>query len=307
MRRVIKGLLLATVAMVLIAGLAYGGVSAWFALNARSFVFLPMPRTSVSPQAAGLGTVAELTIRTEDGERLYGWWTPPASGHGAILILTGKGVVISDYAALFRDFAGHGFGVLGIDYRGNGASTGRPSEAGLRTDARAGFDFIRGAAPQAKIAVYGESLGTGIAIGLAHDRPLAGVLLNSPYASVVRLFELRGPPLPYRLIMADQLDAEALVGTIGVPLLILHGTADAAIPVSEARRLFAAAREPKTMIEVAGAAHGEVWFGPTREHALATLTAWTASEWRYSAASRRGSTGSRKRVRSASHSSAPQS
>jgi alpha-beta hydrolase superfamily lysophospholipase len=278
MMRVGKRLLLATAAMVLIAGLGYGGVCAWFALNARSFVFLPIARVSISPQAAGLRNVAEVTVGTEDAKRLYGWWTPPASGHGATLILTGKGVVISDYAGLFHDLAEHGLGVLGIDYRGNGASTGRPSEAGLRTDARAGFDFIQGVAPQAKIAVYGESLGTGIAVGLAHDRRVAGVLLNSPYASVVRLFELRGPPLPYRLIMPDQLDSEAMVATVGVPLLILHGTADEAIPVSEARRLFAAAREPKAMIEVAGAAHGEVWFGPTRERALAALAAWTAPD-----------------------------
>ena len=274
-----QGMLIGAAALLLVAGLGYGGVCAWFALNARAFVFLPMARASISPQAAGLGNTAEvITINTEDGERLYGWWTPPASGHGAVLILTGKGVVISDYVGLFRDLAGNGFGVLGIDYRGNGASTGRPSEAGLRADARAAFDFIRAAAPQAKIAVYGESLGTGIAVGLAHDRPLAGVMLNSPYAAVVRLFELRGPPMPYRLIMPDQLDSEALIGTIGAPILILHGTADDAIPVAEARRLFAAAREPKAMIEVDGAAHGEVWFGPTRERALAALTAWTAPE-----------------------------
>ena len=278
MMRVVKGMLIGAAALLLVAGLGYGEVCAWFALNARSFVFLPMARASISPQAAGIGNAAEITMATEDGERLYGWWMPPASGHGAILILTGKGVVVSDYAALFRDLAEHGFGVLGIDYRGNGASTGRPSEAGLRADARAGFDFIRASASHAKIAVYGESLGTGIAVGLAHDRPVAGVLLNSPYAAVVRLFELRGPPLPYRLIMPDQLDSEALIGTIGAAILILHGTADDAIPVSEARRLFAAAREPKAMIEVEGAAHGEVWFGPTRERALAALAAWTAPE-----------------------------
>jgi uncharacterized protein len=278
MMRVGKGLLVAAMAVLLVAGLAYGGVCVWFAVNARSFVFLPMARASTAPDSAERANIAEVWIRTEDGEGLYGWWTPPAPGRGAVLILTGKGVVISDYAGLFRDLAASGLGVLGIDYRGNGASTGRPSEAGLRADARSGFDFIRSAAPQAKIAVYGESLGTGIAVGLAHDRPVAGVLLNSPYASVVRLFELRGPALPYRLIMPDQLDSEALIGSLGAPLLILHGTADHAIPVSEARRLFAAAREPKAMIEVEGAAHGEVWFGATRERALAALAAWAAPE-----------------------------
>jgi uncharacterized protein len=275
---VARFLLGALIGLLLFTGAAYGGVCVWFALHARSFVFAGVSRVSAAPQDAGLNAVEEVTIRTEDGERLYAWWTPPAPGHGTVLILTGKGVIISDYSGLFRDMTERGFGVLGIDYRGNGVSTGNQTEAGLRADARAAFDFIRAAAPRAKIAVYGESLGTGIAVGLGRDRPVAGVLLNSPYASVVRLYELRGPPLPYRLIMPDQLDSEALIDAVGVPVMILHGTEDDAIPVSEARRLFAAAREPKTMIEVAGAGHGAVWFGDTRERALAALTSWIASE-----------------------------
>jgi uncharacterized protein len=277
-RRIARYTLVTTASLLVLAGVAYAGVCVWFAVNARSLVFLPVHRISTTPEAAGLKDVTVVTITTEDGERLYGWWKPPAPGRGAIVVLTGKGVIVSDYAGLFGDLSASGFGVLGIDYRGNGVSTGSPSEAGLRADARAAFDFVRAALPQAKIAVLGESLGTGIAVGLAHDRPAAGVLLNSPYASVVRLFELRGSPLPYRWLMADQLDSEALIGSIGVPVMILHGTADDAIPIAEARRLYAAAREPKTMIEVEGADHVAVWFGPTRERALAALTAWTAPE-----------------------------
>ncbi len=269
-----KLMIAAASAVILLAGFAYAGLCVWFVANERSFVFYPMERASTAPQAAGLNGVAEVKIATEDGERLYGWWTPPKPGHGAIVILTGKGVVLSDYAGQVGDFADNGFGVLGIDYRGNGASTGSPSESGLRADARAAFDFVRQAAPAAKIAVFGESLGTGIAVGLAHDRPVAGVLLNSPYASVVRLFELRGLKLPYRLLMADPLDSEALIGGLGVPVMILHATADEAIPIAEARRLYAAAGEPKEMIEVDGANHAEVWFGPTRDRALAALAAW---------------------------------
>ena len=271
----VKRLGIGAAALVGLAGLAYAGVCAYFVMHERLTVFSPMARASTSPAAAGLVGVAEVTVATEDGERLYGWWTPPKPGHGAILVLTGKGVVVSDYAELFGDLTQHGFGVLGIDYRGNGASTGSPSEKGLRADARAAYDFARNAAPEAKIAVYGESLGSGVAVGLARDRKVAGVLLNSPYASVVRLFELRGPPLPYRILMTNQLDSEALVGGIGVPLLILHGTEDSAIPITEARRLYAAAKQPKEMIEVAGAQHGEVWFGPTRDRALAALAEWT--------------------------------
>src|SRR6266481_4455847 len=258
-RRVIaKSVLLACATLLLLAGLAYAGVCLWFVANERSFVFSPMERASLSPEAAGLNGVLEARIATEDGETLYGWWAPAQPGHGAIVYFVGKGLVLSDGAGLFGELAAHGFGVLGIDYRGNGASTGRPSESGLRADARTAFDFARGAAPEARIAAFGESLGTGVAVGLAHDRPVAGVLLNSPYASIVRLFELRGLPLPYRPLMADPLDSEALIAGVGVPVMILHSRADPAIPIAEARRLYEAAREPKEMIEIDGADHGEL-------------------------------------------------
>jgi uncharacterized protein len=100
-------------------------------------------------------------------------------------------------------------------------------------------------------------------------------LLNAPYASVLRLFELRGPPMPYRWLLSDQFNSEALIGGIGVPVMILHGTADTNVPVTEARRLFAAAREPNSMIEI-GAGHLSAWEGGAREPALKALLAWTA-------------------------------
>ncbi len=271
-----KSVLTLCATLLVLAGLTYAGACAWFVLNERSFVFYPMARASTSPEAAGLDGVLQARIATEDGETLYGWWAPAQPGHGAIVDFVGKGLVLSDAAGLFGDLAAHGFGVLGIDYRGNGLSTGHPSEAGLRADARAAFDFVRDAAPEARIAAFGESLGTGVAVALAHDRPVAGILLNSPYASIVRLFELRGMALPYRFLMADPLDSEALIGGLGVPVMILHSRADEAIPIAEARRLYAAAREPKEMIELDGAKHGEVWFGPTRERALAALALWTS-------------------------------
>jgi alpha-beta hydrolase superfamily lysophospholipase len=67
-----------------------------------------------------------------------------------------------------------------------------------------------------------------------------------------------------------------MIGRLRVPVMMLHGTEDHAVPIEEARRLYAAAREPKELIEVAGAYHAEVWFGPTRDRALAALAAWTA-------------------------------
>ena len=144
-----------------------------------------------------------------------------------------------------------------------------------RQIARAGFDFIRAAAPQSKIAVFGESLGTGPAVAVARDRPVAGVLLNAPSASVRRLFELRGLPIPYRWLMKDPFDSEALIGGVTAPLLILHGTDDPAIPVTEAHRLYDAAHEPKMIFIADGAGHLNAWEGGGERLALEALTRWT--------------------------------
>jgi uncharacterized protein len=263
-------------------GYVYVGLCALFWAYEPAFVFSQVPRPAIPPEASGLKGFEQVVVPTEDGVQLYGWWRPPDPGQGAIVVLTGTGVTLADTAGLLGDLAANGFGVCGIDYRGNGASPGVPSEAAWRADARAAFDFVRAAAPRAKIAALGESMGTGFAVGLAVDRPVVGVLLNSPYASVVRLFELGGMPLmprvplPARLLMTDTVDAEAWIGQLRVPVLILHGSEDRTILISEAKRLYAAAREPKEFIEVPGAYHVQTWFGEYRERALAALRAWTA-------------------------------
>jgi alpha-beta hydrolase superfamily lysophospholipase len=281
-RVVRRNVAVASLTFIVALGFIYVGACWLFWAYEPVFVFYDLKRPGIAPESAGLKGFAEVGVTTEDGVRLYGWWAPPEPGHGAIVVFTGTGVTLSDYAGLLGDLAAHRFGVLGIDYRGNGASPGTPSEAAWRTDARAAFDFVRAAAPQSKIVAYGQSMGTGFAVGLALDRPAVGVLLDSPYASVVRLFArngmplLRGVPLPARLLMTDTIDSEAMIGRLRVPVMMLHGTEDYAIPIGEARRLYAAAREPKELIEVAGAYHAQVWFGPTRDRALAALAAWTA-------------------------------
>ena len=281
-RAVGRGIGVAAASFAVAVGVIYVGLCWLFWAYEPAFVFHLVPRPGIAPEAAGLKGVAEVAVTTDDGARLYGWWRPPAPGQGAIVLLTGTGVTLSDYAGLLGDLAAQGFGVIGIDYRGNGASPGTPTEAAWRSDARAAFDFARAAAPQSKIVAFGQSMGTGFAVGLALDRPAVGVMLDSPYASVVRLLArsgmplLRGVPFPARLLMTDTIDSEALIGRLGVPVMMLHGTEDYAIPIEEARRLYAAAHAPKELIEVAGAYHAQVWFGPQRERALAALARWTA-------------------------------
>jgi uncharacterized protein len=262
-------------AALLLGGFLYLLLCLFFVMHQRQFQFT-LGGTRSTPEAATAAGFTEVKFATEDGERLDGWWLPPPAGGGVILFLHGTPGTVPDHTWRFAQLRHSGLGILAIDWRGYGGSTGQPSERGLRADARAGFDFIYAAAPQSRIAVFGESLGTGPAVALAHDRPVAGILLNAPYASVRRLFERRGPVLPYRWLMSDPFDSEALIGDVGVPVMILHGTEDPAVPVGEARRLYAAAREPKSMIVVEGAGHLSAWEGGGEGPALAALARWTA-------------------------------
>jgi uncharacterized protein len=268
------------IALALLA-LAAGGylcLCAWFWVHQREFQYSP-GGTIATPRAAGLPEFAKIEITTEDGETIVGWWkAPPNSGGGVVLYLHGTPGTLPDYAPYaLPDIEKAGVGALAIDYRGYGGSTGSPSETGIERDARAAFDFIRRSAPQSKIAVFGQSFGTGPAVALATQRPIAGLLLVAPYASVLRLFGLEAPPiLPYRWLLRDQYDSEALIDRVTAPVMILHGTADATIPIAEARRLYDAAHQPKTMIEVEGAGHTEAMQGDARTRALRALATWTA-------------------------------
>jgi alpha-beta hydrolase superfamily lysophospholipase len=253
---------------------AYAGLCAWFAAHEREMIYtLGGPRST--PAEAGAAWLTAVDIHTDDGERLDGWWSPPPPGRGVVIFFHGTPSTLADTVWHLNDLAQAGFGVLAIDYRGYGGSTGRPSEEGLRADARAAFDFARTAAPQAPIAVFGESLGTGVAVNLARERSVAGVLLNSPFASIADHFAVHLPPLPYRLLLTQRFDSEGQIAEIGAPVMILAGTADDVTVIGEARRLFIAAREPKRMIEVGGAGHCAAWSGDAKVAALAALADWT--------------------------------
>jgi len=274
-RRLLSPIGVAGMGGLFVFGVLYLYLCVTYAIHQREYQYT-LGGTRSTPETAAAAGFTEVKIATADGERLDGWWRPPpATERGVVLFLHGTPGTVPDQVWRLDQLKHSGLGILAIDWRGYGGSTGDPTELGLRADARAGFDFIRAAAPQSKIAVFGESLGTGPAVALARDRPVAGVLLNAPYASVRRLFELRGLPIPYRWLMKDPFDSEALIGGVTAPLLILHGTDDPAIPVAEAHRLYDAAHEPKMIFIADGAGHLDAWEGGGERLALEALARWT--------------------------------
>lgn len=262
-----------------LAVFAYAGVLTWFYFNQDDLLY-PAKRDDTAPAAKGLADFTGVRIKTPDGETLAAWWAPPPSGGGVVMLLHGQTGSLGSQnyiATRSRDMAAAGFGVLAIDYRGYGGSTGRPSEAGLITDARAAYDFIKTSAPDAPIAIFGVSLGTGVAVALAAQVEESGLVLDSPFSSALHVAEQRYPWLPVALLMRDTWDSAARIAAANAPLLLIHCDTDRTVPFAEGVALFAAAKDPKTMVVLPGCAHIEIWDQAAKDKILETLRAWFAA------------------------------
>lgn len=240
---------------ILVLAALYAGVVAGMYLAQDRLMFAP-DHAIVHPHDVGLAGVEEVKIATTDGETLAGWYTPAAAGRPTILFLHGKGGNIGHRPNRYRSYAAKGFGVLFLEWRGFGASTGMPSEAGLVTDATAAYDWLlsRGLGPD-QIAVVGESLGTGIAAILATRRPVKVLALEAAYSSMADIAAYRYWWLPARLLIKNPIDAGAALAKVHLPLLMQHGTADATVPFEIGHRLFDLANQPKQFVVLPGEGH----------------------------------------------------
>src|SRR5438270_1561409 len=146
-RRHLSPVGVAGVAGLFVFGVLYLYLCVTYAIHQREFQFT-LGGTRSTPEAAAAAGFTEVRVPTEDGERLDGWWLPPPAGRGVILFLNGTPGTVPDHTWRFAQLKHSGLGILAIDWRGYGGSTGQPSELGLRADARAGLDLLRAGAPQ---------------------------------------------------------------------------------------------------------------------------------------------------------------
>jgi len=217
-----------------------------FALQ-RRLIYLP-DRSLPSPAEAGVPEMAAVVYATADALSLTGWLAAPPSPRQPLLVyFHGNAGNIADRAEKVRPFLDAGFGVLLAGYRGYGGNPGRPSEAGLLADGRAALDHLAegGFAPD-RTVLYGESLGSGIAVALAAERRFGALVLEAPFTSIVDVAAGAYPWLPVRLAMIDRFDSLARIKSVGAPKLILHGELDRTVPVRLGRRLLDHADEPKS-------------------------------------------------------------
>ena len=166
-------------------------------------------------------------------------------------------MLLSGRAERFRRIVAAGYGLLAPSYRGYPGSGGTPSEAALISDGVAVFDWLNSRAD--RIVVFGESLGSGVAVAVAVERDGLALILEAPFSAAVDLAKDRYAWLPVDLLMKDPFRSRDRIGGLREPLLIVHGSADRTVPLEQGKDLFAYAPEPKRLVEIAGAGHGNLW------------------------------------------------
>ncbi len=202
-----------------------------------------------------------LRLPVGGGVEILVWWHPPAGeARPVVIYFHGNADHIGNRGYKARILIDAGYGVLLTSYRYNAGAGGAPSEEALISDGAAAVDFVaaKGVAPR-RIVLYGESLGTGIAVALAARRDIGGLILESPYSSVADVARSRYWFVLARWLLRDRYDSIARIGRVEAPILLFHGDADTTIPVRFARKLFAAAPEPKEGHFLPGGTHVDLW------------------------------------------------
>jgi fermentation-respiration switch protein FrsA (DUF1100 family) len=222
----------------------------------RRLIYFPTRRL---PSVGGLpGDWQEVAFGTTDGLKLRGWYVPPRAGSPVAIVFNGNGGNRADRGSLGNELADRGLGVLLTDYRGYGGNPGRPNESGLARDARAALGWVRGRSGSHAIVYFGESLGAAVAVELAAAEPPDALVLRSPFTSLSDVAAIHYPFLPVRLMLRDGYRSLERIPDVTAPVLVVAGTSDSIVPITQSRAVYEEAHGPKTWVEIEGADHNDV-------------------------------------------------
>jgi pimeloyl-ACP methyl ester carboxylesterase len=239
----------------LLCGYVALGMLLYFAQ--RSMMYFP-ETIHTTPAQAGLPNADEVRLTTADGEHVIVWHVPPRQDKPVIIYFHGNGGALRYRVQRFLNLIGDGIGLVALEYRGYGGSSGHPTEAGLIADAEAAYAFAAERYPVKQLVLWGESLGSGVAIALAAEKPVGRIILEAPFTSAADVAAEHYWFLPVRLLMKDQFRSDLRIAKVSAPVMILHGVKDQVVPFSLGERLFELAHQPKRIVRFLDAGHEDL-------------------------------------------------
>ena len=247
----------AVIAIAVAALCAYIAVAVILYRSQRSMMYFP-ETFHTTPAEADLPQAEEVTLTAADGVPVTAWHVAPRDGKPVVLYFHGNGGSLRYRAQRFRKLIRDGIGLVAVEYRGFGGSPGSPTEAGLIADGQAAYTFAAARYQVQQIVLWGESLGSGVAVTLGAEKPVARIILEAPFTSAAAVAAARYWYLPVRLLMKDQYRSDERIGSVKAPVLILHGADDRVVPYAMGERLFELTKAPKHIVRFLDGDHEDL-------------------------------------------------
>lgn len=243
-------------------------------LAQRDFLYVPSYNKPLLTSAGIIG-MEEIKVQTKDNLTLFGWYKAPAVPEKpTILWFHGNASDVGWSAVRAMPFIKQGYGVLLAEYRGYSSNPGKPTEEGLYADGRAFWEWLKDHDTKPEnIILYGESLGSAVALQLAYENPvLFTLVLEAPFTSVLDIARTRYPMVPVSMLLKDRYDNAAKIRAVRAPIIIVHGDADKVVPLAYGQSLYENAPEPKSMIVIQGGGHNDLYQHRAAERVLSLLS-----------------------------------
>lgn len=214
-----------------------------------------------TPVENGLAEMQEIRSSTDDGQSLYAWFSAPREEDGKIFVIYhGNAGNLSDRAYKARKLLDMGYGVYMCEYRGYGGNAGHPTEEGLYKDARTAIIWlIKNGYDVNNLVLYGESIGSGVAVQMASEFETKYMVLEGGFSSAVDLAKNKYPWLPVSLLLKDRYDNLNKMKELQTSLIMLHGQNDKVVNIEYGRKLFDEANHPKQFVELENGGHVDLF------------------------------------------------
>jgi len=191
--------------------------------------------------------IEKVKVETDDNIDLLAWYhNKDINKFKTILYLHGNAGSLENRIHKINHFEDMNINFLLLSWRGFSGNKGKPTEQGLYQDARSAIKWLKKQGIiEENIIIYGESLGTGVTTEIAQNRNFAGIILESPFTSMVAAGKSKYPIFPIKLLLKDKYESDMKIKNIKSPVLIMHGEKDKIVPFWMGEKMFQLANEPK--------------------------------------------------------------
>ena len=230
-----------------------------------------------SPKHYNLDSTLEIMIKTKDNISLLSWYHYNSPNLPLLVYFQGNSFHIGDRAHRIEKYIKQNWNVLIVSWRGFGGNKGEPTEKNLYKDGEAVLQWIKSNTDfnLDQIVIYGESLGSGVAVELGTKNAFLSIVLEAPFTSIEDIAKMRYPIYPTKFLVKDKFDNYSKIDQLRSPLLIISGKMDEIVPHNHSLKLFNKAKVKKKSVFIDEAIHNNLYdFGIEKDVIAFNLKLW---------------------------------